>query len=98
MNYKVVVKTPAERDISEVLEWYSEKSSHLPHKFLKNLHQTIKRIKRTPQGYQKRYAEIRLIFVSNFPYAVYYTLEEEIVYIHAVLHTKRNPKTGIDRV
>ncbi|SHG45158.1 hypothetical protein SAMN05444483_11273 [Salegentibacter echinorum] len=33
-----------------------------------------------------------------FPFALYYTLESNTVFIHAVLHTKRELRTGIERI
>ena len=88
----------AEQDIQEAAAWYSEISLKLLNDFFLNLQGVLEGLKVSPFLYQKRYQEVRIIFLRNFPYGVYYTIEEDTVFVHAVLHTKRNPKTGLGRV
>ncbi|MBZ9729722.1 type II toxin-antitoxin system RelE/ParE family toxin [Salegentibacter sp. JZCK2] len=57
----------------------------------------IELLRHNPEHFQKRYNEVRLLFTKNFPFAVYYTIENNLVFIHAVLHTKRDPKIGSER-
>lgn len=97
MGYKLVIKTLAEQDITEALEWYSIHATHLTTQFVEKIEDALKVLQRHPENYQRRYNEVRILFTENFPYGIYYTIEQDTIFIHAVLHTKRNPKTGIER-
>lgn len=98
MAYKIIVKSPAQFDVKEAVAWYIEQSVRLSKKLLSEIDYTIQTIRENPQYFQKRYGNIRIAFVKTFPYGIYYTIEKDTVFIHAVLHTKQNPKTGIERV
>ncbi|UGU14721.1 type II toxin-antitoxin system RelE/ParE family toxin [Sinomicrobium kalidii] len=98
MAYKLIVKTLAEKDIVEAIAWYAEQAEHLPKAFIKELDKGIEDLKANPKHYQRRYKQIRISFLQRFPYGIYYTIENDTVFVHAVLHSKRNPETGIQRV
>lgn len=98
MAYKIVIKRLAERDIAEATEWYYTRGKHLAKKFIKKVEEAILLLKKNPEHYQKRYNEVRIMFMEIFPFGLYYTLESNTVFIHAVLHTKRDPRTGIERI
>ncbi|WP_083572112.1 type II toxin-antitoxin system RelE/ParE family toxin [Salegentibacter echinorum] len=65
---------------------------------MQKVEEAILLLKKNPEHYQKRYNEVRIIFMEIFPFALYYTLESNTVFIHAVLHTKRELRTGIERI
>lgn len=92
MSYNLIVKTLAERDISEAAEWYSTHANHLAAQFIEKIETALKELQKNPEHYQKRYNEVRVLFAENFPFGIYYTIEKNTIFIHAVLHTKRNPK------
>lgn len=98
MAYNLIVKSLAENDIRRIVEWYANQSEQLPSKFLLKLDSEFNSITKNPEHYQKRYNQIRIRFLSKFPYGIYYTIQQDTVFVHAVLHTKRNPLTGIKRV
>lgn len=91
MDYNLIIKPKAEEDIGETMEWYKEQNENLPEKFLIKIDESLEKIGSNPEHYQKRYGEIRIVFIKKFPYGIYYTAEENTIYIHAVLHTKQNP-------
>jgi plasmid stabilization system protein ParE len=97
MEYKIIVKTLAEQDITEAVDWYYTRAAHLTGKFLEEIDNSILILKKNPEHYQKRYNEVRILFLEKFPFGIYYTIENNVVFIHAVIHTKRDPKTGIER-
>lgn len=98
MSYKLVVKILAERDISEAAEWYSKQANHLAGQFIEKIETAFKELQKNPEHYQKRYNDVRVLFAENFPFGIYYTIEDNTIFIHAVLHTRRNPKTGTGRI
>jgi hypothetical protein len=38
-----------------------------------------------------QFGPFRRVLVSRFPFAVFYTIEEETVVVHGVYHSSRNP-------
>ena len=96
--FELIIKTLAEDDIRDAVDWYSKISSELKQEFVDALEQKFKSLVENPVQYQKRYEEIRVIFTEKFPYGIYFTIESSTVYVHAILHTKRNPQIGISRI
>ncbi|WP_262901620.1 hypothetical protein [Salegentibacter tibetensis] len=37
MSYKLIVKPMAEKDITEAVDWYHTRATHLPERFLRKL-------------------------------------------------------------
>ena len=92
MAHKVIIKPGAELDIFEALEWYEKEKEGLSLDFLERLDEELERISKNPEHFQKRYRDIKIVFTKRFPYGIHYTLENDILYVHAVLHMKREPR------
>lgn len=98
MEFNLIVKPEAQDDIKDSLDWYIEQGENLPAKFLERLDESLTKIQKNPKHYQKRYGEVRIVFLKKFPYGIYYTIEENNIFVHAVFHNKQNPKTAKSRV
>jgi plasmid stabilization system protein ParE len=93
MAHKIIVKPGAELDILEALEWYEkEQQNQLLQDFLDKLDDELERISKNPEHFQKRYRDIKIVFMKRFPYGIHYTLENETIFVHAVMHMKRKPR------
>jgi toxin ParE1/3/4 len=92
MVYKLIIKPEAENDLDQAIEWYNEQNENLSAELLNELEKGFNKIQNYPEHYQKRYKQIRIIFTKKFPYGIYYTLENDIIFVHAILHNKQNPK------
>ena len=51
-----------------------------------------------PLGYKDLRAGIRRALTRRFPYAVYFSIEEDAIVILAVLHTARDPEEWQRRI
>ncbi|MEX0997067.1 MAG: type II toxin-antitoxin system RelE/ParE family toxin [Flavobacteriaceae bacterium] len=98
MEFKLVIKPLAEEDIIEAADWFEEKNPSLSLDFILKISETLLLIRKSPNHFQKRYQNVRVVFTSKFPFGIYYTVEKNTVFVHAVLHTKRNPQSGIERL
>lgn len=98
MDCKLILKPEAEKDIRKAMAWYNEQNKNLPDILLNIIDESLEKIKEFPEHYQKRYNDIRIVFTKKFPYGIYYTLEENTIFVHAVLHTKQNPTTAEKRI
>ena len=92
MGYNLIIKPGAELDIAEALEWYEE-NTELSLELLNEIDEVLIRIASDPNNFQKRYKEITIVFTDRFRYGVHYTIEDQTVYVQAVLHTSRKPKS-----
>ena len=92
MAYKVDVLISAEREIGEILEYYSKINVLLPGKFLDNLKSTYRYLEQNP-FFQKRYKNIRGVPITNFPFMIFFVVEEnlKIVRILSCFHTSQDP-------
>lgn len=92
MTYQLVIKPGAERDIKETTNWYENKQEHLGLKYVEDLDQKLSKVQSNPLLYQVRYKSIRLALLDVFPETIHFSVEENTVYIHAVLGTARDPQ------
>ncbi len=90
--HKIIVKPLAESDIEEAALWYNDKVEGLGNEFLLVLEAKLNAIKRNPNQFQIIYKHIRRAVFERFPYVIFYIIEDNIVYVIAVVHTSRNPK------
>jgi toxin ParE1/3/4 len=96
MNYEVIIKSGAELDLLEIAKWYESKGEGLGRRFLMDFETKLDVIQKNPYLYQVKYEVVRLGFLKHFPVAVHFTIEEENIFVHAVLGTRRNPKIWED--
>ena len=84
--------TPAvELDIEATFNWYEREEPGLGFVFLNQLRDTYVRILDHPLGYQELRSGIRRALIKQFPYAIYFAIERDVVLILGVLHTARDP-------
>ncbi|XLS28390.1 type II toxin-antitoxin system RelE/ParE family toxin [Flavobacteriaceae bacterium M23B6Z8] len=92
MNYHLRIKPEAQQDLAQAMDWYEDQKEGLSIEFLATIDKALESIKANPSLFQERYREIRIVFTRRFPYGIHYTLEEDTIYVHAVLHTHRKPR------
>ncbi len=92
MSYRLIVKPEAELDTLESSKWYEDQKQGLGIHFLESVRNKIGLVKQNPEHYQIRYKKTRFAFIDKFPYAIHFVLEEDVVYVLAVLSTHRDPE------
>jgi len=91
MAYKLVIKPDAEKELREALVWYDLQRDGLGSELYYEILEIMEKIKSNPNHFQKRYKDFRISFTKRFKYGVHYTVEGEVVYVHAILHTSKRP-------
>jgi toxin ParE1/3/4 len=71
---------------------YEEAQEGLGYRFMEEVAETAKAISKAPEGYVNLYKNTRECRTKIFPYKLIYTIEQKIIYIHAVYPCKANPK------
>ena len=87
----IVVKELAKYDIDEIFLWYESKKEGLGLAFIIDFDNTIIKIKRNPFYAGFIEGKARNASLKKFPYNIIFTIEENIVFVHAVIHQSRNP-------
>lgn len=97
MVFKLIIKSKANTDLKIALDWYKLQNDELPKKLFIRMNETLNKIQENPFHFQKKYKEVRIAFTVKFPYGVYFSVENQTIIIHAILHNKQNPKIAIER-
>jgi len=97
-QYRLQAETAVEFDIESAFQWYETKEPGLGFEFLKQLRSCYEKLLRNPYGYQELRSGIRRTLTKQFPYAVYFSIDDEVVLVLAVLHTARDPAEWQHRV
>ncbi len=58
---------------------------------------TIKIVLSNPLSFPKDFEEVRKVHIPKFPYAIFYEVVGQEVFIYAVFHQKREPDVWKDR-
>ena len=81
----------AEKDLRIAISWYEEQRLGLGLEFLDCVEFAIKRILAFPDSYPKPYKSFHRCVIRRFPFSIFYTLEQEIIVIHAVFDNRQDP-------
>lgn len=90
-RYQIEAGPAVEADIEAAFDWYELEEPELGFEFLEELRAAYLRILESPLGYQELRSSIRRALTRRFPYAVYFSIEDNIIIVVAVLHTARDP-------
>jgi len=81
----------AQRDLIEGFHFYEDKEKGLGAYFLVNLYSDIESLKIFGGTHRKAYRGFHRALSKRFPFAIYYTVETDIVRIRAVVDCRRRP-------
>ena len=88
---KIEILDQAERDLWEGFDFYENQELGLGSYFLTSLFADIESLRLFGGIHRQAYKKYHRLLSDRFPFAVFYKLREETVYIHAVLNCRRNP-------
>ena len=91
MAKRLIVSPHAERDIAEAHIWYEARSAGLGEYFLRQLDECFEAISRRPMMFEVVLDEYRRALLKKFPYAVYFEISAEQVFVDAVFHCSQDP-------
>jgi len=97
-QYAIEAERAVEADVEAAFNWYEGEEPGLGLEFLEELRAAYHRIVDHPLGYQDLRSGIRRALTRRFPYAVYFSIEEEAIVIVAVLSTARDPEEWQQRI
>ncbi|HMV45783.1 MAG TPA: type II toxin-antitoxin system RelE/ParE family toxin [Leptospiraceae bacterium] len=74
--YSIIVSPPAEIDIKEIQEYYDNLADGLGERFVLRLSKVFEFLERHPKLYPVIELEIRKVIMQSFPYAIFYSINE----------------------
>ncbi len=89
MNIKILDR--AELDLSDGFHFYEKQEAGLGFYFLENLYADIDSLKLTAGIHLKPHKDFYRLLSKRFPFAIYYKVEGDTAFIHAVVDGRRNP-------
>jgi toxin ParE1/3/4 len=92
MALKITLRPIAILEVEEAVNWYENQSTKLGERFLYIFNDAVKHVSKSPYRYKKRHKNIRAFVLKEFPYSIFYIVEELEMVVIAVVHQKRNPK------
>jgi plasmid stabilization system protein ParE len=92
-KFDVVILPQAEDDFRDAVNYYSDINQKLAKRFIKVTKSTVNELKKMPL-YQIKYDQIRLRIIHKFPYAIHFSVNEElkIIYIWGIRYATSNPE------
>jgi plasmid stabilization system protein ParE len=97
-KYRFEAEPAVEFDVEAAFEWYETEEPALGVEFLEQLRAVYLRIQDHPFGYQELRTGIRRALTRQFPYAIYFSVEDDAIVIVVVLHTARDPAEWQQRI
>ena len=92
MAYGLRFSGRAVREIGEAFDWYEEQSKGLGSEFELAFELQLKRLEQVPLLYSAIVPGVRRTLLPRFPYCVFCTVKNDLVYALAVIHNARNPR------
>lgn len=71
------------------IDYYDAISIDLGNRFEEDFKKTLAYIKQNPLHFSKRYYNVRIALLENFPFSIHFMVEGNVIYVLKVLHTKR---------
>ena len=85
-------------DVEDVVLWYEEQRMGLSYDFELCLEAGLDEISRNPDAFQKKYKNVKIRFISRFPYGIHYRFEKDEIVVIGIFHTSRSPKNWSKRL
>lgn len=90
--HTIILKPGAEEDIDGIFKWYEEQREGLGYEFILSTDQCINTIQSNPSFAFNVTDSVRRAVIPRFPYNVYYTIGNESIFIHVIMHQFRDPE------
>lgn len=85
-------------DIEDIIIWYEEQRTGLSYDFELCLEAGLSEIARMPMAFQKKYMNVKIVFIQRFPYGIHYIIKADIIFVIGIFHTSRSPKNWASRL
>jgi hypothetical protein len=88
---RIEILDQAERDLIEGFRFYEDQGEGLGSYFLTNVYADIDSLHVSAGIHRKPYKDYHRLLSRRFPFAIFYTIKDDTVFIYSVLDCRRNP-------
>ncbi len=81
----------AKEELDIAFGWYEGQRRRLGFEFLDCVEATIEAILQMPKMYTRHHHNFRRALIRRFPFAVFYTIEENEIVVHAIFDNRQDP-------
>lgn len=96
--HKIYFTKEALFDIEVAVFWYEEQRIGLSYDFELCLEAGIGEIIRNAEAFQTRYKQVKIRYISRFPYGIHFIFIENEITVIGIFHTSRSPKNWSKRL
>lgn len=79
-------------DLEIAFQWYEAQRRRLGFEFLDCVEASIETIQQMPDLYAIHHEHFRRALVRRFPFAVFYTIEDKEIVVHAIFDNRQDPE------
>lgn len=97
---KIVVRPQAVEDLVRAGAWYEKQRSGLGEEVIDEVLRAIDRASDNPELFRmvRRAGEVRRVLTERFPYRVFFSIVDQTLYVHAILHGAQHDRRWQRRV
>ena len=89
---------PARAELRDAISYYNSKSAGLGREFAAEVKRATRRITKLPNAWSPISQNARRFLLRRFPYGIIYLVENDSVFIVAVMHLSRDPVVWEERL
>lgn len=89
--YRIKISEEAELDLEDAYGWYEGQVKQLGSEFIRVIDKSLITIQKNPLACPLIYRNVRRKLLPRFPYMLLYFIEDNIIFIFACFHVKRDP-------
>jgi toxin ParE1/3/4 len=89
VNWRVIIRSNAEADLTEAWSWYESQRAGLGDELLNEIRHAVSSLETDPKRRPFYYRDFRRLLTRRFPYKLFYRIEGDRVIVFRILHAKR---------
>jgi toxin ParE1/3/4 len=96
----VIFRPQAVEDVTEAAAWYEAHSPGLGEELIDEILTATRRAENSPELFRivHRDGNVRRVLANRFPYRIFFSIVDETLFVHAVLHGARHDHRWTDRL
>jgi len=100
MIQKVIFRQPAVEDVVEAAAWYEAHAPGLGEQLIDEILRATERAQDNPELFRIVHpnGNVRRVLTNRFPYRVFFSVVDQTLYVHAILHGARHDRRWTERL
>jgi plasmid stabilization system protein ParE len=91
--HAVIFLPAAQIEARDAQDWYEAQTTGLGHRFRAELDHAVQRLSFNPFQFPTVFTDIRRALLRRFPYALFFRIVDDAVFVLACFHSSRDPRT-----